>query len=151
VATNFSDDVWVIDTDGRKTRVTAGPETQYHPVWSPDGTELVYRGASGVAPVVVRKRLAGDGAAETLTISGVPTSWSPDGRHLLVDTIEGSANHTDIYVYDLVAGTRRPWLPTEFNEQSGQFSPDGAWIAWASNSTGPSEVFLRPFDGSSAA
>jgi len=150
VATNFSDDVWVIDNDGRKTRVTAATMTEYHPVWSPDGTELVYRGAAGNAPVVMRKRLAADGAAVALNDSGVPTSWSPDGRHLLLDATAG-ANQTDIYVYDLVAGARRSWLATEFNEQTARFSPDGAWIAYASNSTGRSEIYLRRFDGSGTA
>ena len=40
-----------------------------------------------------------------------------------------------------------PFLRTPFNESQGQFSPDGRWIAYVSNDSGPSQVYVAPFPG----
>jgi serine/threonine-protein kinase len=45
------------------------------------------------------------------------------------------------------AGAARVFLQTPALEQDPQFSPDGLWIAYFSNETGRSEVFVRPFPG----
>jgi Tol biopolymer transport system component len=41
-----------------------------------------------------------------------------------------------------------PFLQTRFNEGFGSFSPDGRWIAYDSDETGRSEVYVRPFTAS---
>ena len=43
-----------------------------------------------------------------------------------------------------------PFLRTEFNESSGQFSPDGHWIAYTSDESGDDEIFVREFSSDSA-
>ena len=40
-----------------------------------------------------------------------------------------------------------PFLQTPFNEAQGQFSPDGRWVAYASNESGRNEVYVTPFPG----
>ena len=42
---------------------------------------------------------------------------------------------------------RRAFLQTPFNEQDGQFSPDGKWVAYSSNDSGPDEVYAVPYPG----
>ena len=44
-------------------------------------------------------------------------------------------------------GTRRvtPLLQTKFDERNGIVSPDGRWLAYESNSSGPFEIYVRPF------
>ena len=38
-----------------------------------------------------------------------------------------------------------PWLNTPFAETGGQFSPDGRWVAYQSNESGPFEIYVQPF------
>src|SRR5262249_11923972 len=52
-----------------------------------------------------------------------------------------------------LTGERKPFpfLQTEFTEGLGQFSPDGRWIAYISNETGQTEIYVRPFNGTKSA
>jgi len=74
----------------------------------------------------------------------MPTSWSADGRFLVYQT---DAPTADLWVLPM-AGDRKP-IPfvvnTRFGEQFGQFSPNGRWIAYSSNETGRTEVYVAPF------
>jgi Tol biopolymer transport system component len=49
-------------------------------------------------------------------------------------------------------GDRKPFvfLKTNFNERRGQFSPDGRWVAYMSDESGRSEIYVRPFPGTSS-
>ena len=52
----------------------------------------------------------------------------------------------DIWVLELDGDRRQePFLRTEFQEGSAVFSPDGHWLAYGSNESGESEVYVRPF------
>jgi len=44
-------------------------------------------------------------------------------------------------------GTRRatPLIQTTFNEQNGEISPDGRWLAYESDQSGQEEIYVRPF------
>src|ERR1019366_6551897 len=74
-----------------------------------------------------------------------PHSWSPNGRFILYGS---SQNNGDLMVLPL-SGDRKPFpfLSTPFNETQGVFSPDGKWVAYQSNESGRSEVYVRPFPG----
>src|SRR5262249_14962455 len=101
-----------------------------------------------------------DGSAEerpVADIAGLPTSWSSDGHFVLV-TSQDPKTGLDIWAVPdprNPAGDKKafPVIATSFNEQSGQFSPDGRWIAYISNETPPVDVYVRPFsaDGSTSA
>ena len=101
-----------------------------------------------------RKRLNSPRGGEQLLLSTpqpkFPTDWSRDGRFLLYNTV-GPKGNVDIWAMPL-DGTRTPVeiLGTAFNEQHAQFSPDGQWIAYQSDKTGRSEIYVRPFAGSGA-
>jgi hypothetical protein len=58
---------------------------------------------------------------------------------------------TDLWVLPM-QGDRKPtpFLRTEFNERSGQFSPDGHWIAYISDESGSDEIYVREFSSGSA-
>jgi Tol biopolymer transport system component len=73
------------------------------------------------------------------------TSSSRDGRFLLY-TVENSKTKSDLLVLPLT-GDRKPipFLRTEFNERSGQFSPDGKLIAYISDESGNDEIYVRDF------
>src|SRR5260370_6130941 len=73
--------------------------------------------------------------------------WSSDGRFVLYRHLN-SETAFDLWAIPL-DGDRQPFpiVQTEFDEREGQFSPDGKWIAYASNQSGRVEVYLRPFPG----
>jgi dipeptidyl aminopeptidase/acylaminoacyl peptidase len=78
------------------------------------------------------------------------TSWSRDGRFLLY-TVDTPETKSDLWVLPL-PGDRKPipFLRTAFNEGSGQFSPDGHWIAYTSDESGRDEIYVRDFSSGAA-
>jgi hypothetical protein len=74
--------------------------------------------------------------------------WSPDGRFLLYITPNNAKTGADIW-YVPSSGDRKPvsFVETAFLERAGQFSPDGRWVAYQSNESGPYEVYVRSFPG----
>ena len=75
----------------------------------------------------------------------IPASWSADGRFLLYDS-ENPQTNGDLWVVPMV-GDRTPYvfLKTRFRVAYGAFSPDGRWVAYQSNESGRSEIYVRPF------
>ena len=73
--------------------------------------------------------------------------FSPDGRYLLIDRLEGTAA-SDIWYLDMEERAEPiAWLATPADEYQARFSPDSRWIAYASDETGQLEVYVRPFPG----
>jgi Tol biopolymer transport system component len=77
----------------------------------------------------------------------MPSAWSPDGKALAF--VERTATSEDIWMLPIGEGTAapRPWLNTRFNESHPDWSPDGRWIAYDSNESGRSEVYIQPYPG----
>jgi Tol biopolymer transport system component len=147
VAINPSDDIWIMDGAGRTTRITSDPETDFAATWSPDESEVLFRQPGSVW----RKRLDVDDAPSQLPgVTGTPTDWSRDRRWAAISRDTGGATGTDISLYDFETRTLRPWLATPFTESMARFSPDGRWIAYASDSSGRREIYVRTRDGSGA-
>ena len=95
-----------------------------------------------------QKLTSGAGAEERLVVSSqqkTPTSWSADGRFLLYHSVDPQTD-ADLWVVPMV-GDRTPsvFLKTPFREWLGAFSPDGRWVAYQSNESGRSEIYVRPF------
>jgi len=79
----------------------------------------------------------------------VPTSWSPDGRHLAF-TEYHPLTGADVWMVDVATRERTPIVRSLFDESHARFSPDGRWLAYMSNDSGRWEVFVRPVDGAGA-
>ena len=75
-------------------------------------------------------------------------SWSPDGRFLLYATYVATASNTaNLDLLVLPGDDSKPvaFVRTGFNEEQGRFSPNGRWVAYVSNQSGLSEVYVREF------
>ncbi len=145
--------LWLLDGE-RMSRLTFGASIDTYPVWSPDGTRIVFgsdRSTSGVLDLYQKLVNGAVDDARPLLSSGqakipvAPTSWSPDGRFLLYTRVTPQTG-TDLWVIPMVgAHTPLVFLKTPFNEDEGVFSPDGRWVAYQSNESGRFEIYVRPF------
>jgi len=141
----FDQSVPVGNNNGSRgiTRYMAG-------VWFPDSSQIGFTSDRTAAPGIYEKDSSGAGDERLLVESARPSDWSRDGRFLMYQAV-GEKTLTDLWVLPR-DGDRKPipWLRTEFNEAQGTFSPDGRWVAYASNESGRSEIYVRPFAASGA-
>ncbi|MCP4262158.1 MAG: protein kinase [Planctomycetes bacterium] len=116
-------------------------------LFSPDGRFAVYRSDRAEKSCLYRKALDGSIPDELLASECdlVPTSWSPDNRYIacITATLE---TQDDIWIVPLDGqGEARPFIATVAREFMPAFSPDGSWIAYTSQQSGVSQVYLREF------
>ena len=150
-------DIWQLTVDsGVLARVTSNGKINLDPVWSPNANQIVFSSSrpTGRAFDLYRKPMTGDGNEELLLEATQDTGtlfasdWSLDGRFLLCTNLSGDLKGgTDIWALPLNGGKPFPVVQTSAEEKDGQFSPDGKWIAYQSNETGRSEIYLQPFPG----
>ncbi len=144
-------DIWLYDVArGLRTRFTFDPANEFGSIWSPDGSRIVFNSNRKGHYDLYQKASSGAGTEEVLLENNhdkYPTSWSSDSRFILYDTV-GDRTGFEIWVLPL-SGDRKPFpfLQTQFNEAPGQFSPDGRWVAYASDESGKTEVYVAPFPG----
>jgi serine/threonine-protein kinase len=138
-------DIWVWDLIRTTlTRLTFDPGFDGDPVWTPDGLRIAFSSEQGGALNMFRRAADGTGSVERLSESAnpqSPTSFSPDGTRLVF-----TEAFNDLAVLTM-AGDRQvtPLVKTKFPERNGEISPDGKWLAYQSNESGLSEIYVRPF------
>jgi WD40 repeat protein len=126
------------------TRLTFQGSTNYNPVWTRDGKRIAF---TSVGQGLSWQPADGSGGPERLSmLGGYPNSWSPNGQLLAFDD-ERSSTGRDIWVLRLGDRTEDMFLGTPYNEGAAQFSPDGRWLAYASNESGHYEIYVQPYPG----
>ncbi|MGH9253961.1 MAG: protein kinase domain-containing protein, partial [Vicinamibacterales bacterium] len=145
-------DIWIWDFVRQTlTRLTANPTYDGSPVWTPDGRRIVFvsnrSGVLGSGGALLIQSADGTGTAERLTDANVyaPNTFSADAQRL-VFTVVTSNLLLDLRML-ILDGQRRevPLIQTPFRELSAEISPDGRWLAYQSNESGQTEVYVRPF------
>ena len=155
----FSDvgtaDIWILDLlRNTKTRLTFGSSIQRRPVWSADGKTVFYSSNVKGLPHIYAKAADGSGAEQTVLETPdafeYPESSSPGQRYLVFERADRKTGG-DIWALPLF-GDRKPFpvVQTEFNEIDPVVSPDGKWLAYASDASGRSEVYITAFPGAGA-
>jgi Tol biopolymer transport system component len=145
---NQNRDLWVMDVGrGLPTRVTATPDNEMDPAWSPDGRSLaycVYSAESAQRLGLRRKALGGGGTEEVVSNERVcPESWLPDGA-LLGTRGADAATTASAWSRSADGNGPVPGLPDGRTDEL-QVSPDGRWLAFVSWESGGPEVYLQPF------
>ena len=154
LSTGAGDDIWVKPLPkGAPYRVTFDPQSDARPRWTSDGRYVSFVGVRTPGGLYLHRA---DGAgSDSLLFKGVIDEGmvTPDNRWIVlrqgsVGQVAGGRNITGLRVgMDTVPV---PVLATPFDEEAIALSPDGNWMAYQSDETGRTEVFVRPFPNTDA-
>jgi eukaryotic-like serine/threonine-protein kinase len=132
--------------------LTFGKVSDVDPVWAPDGSRIAYHSfRNGLYAIFQRASNLSGGENLLLEsrVSATPSDWSADGRFLLCYNVR-----RQLCLLPLNSGSAdRKLIPLESSEShqfQGRFSPDGRWIAYSSDESGRYQIYVRPFEVSSA-
>ena len=148
-------DLWVYDWQrDAMSRLTFGNGTFFWPVWSRNSRYIAFTGGFSGGGILWTRA---DGASRPTPLveskSGqFPWSFSPDGKRLAYADFPAGVGSGDIWTVPieddgtrLKAGKPEPFLQSPANELYPAFSPDGRWIAYRSEESGGSEIYVRAF------
>ena len=149
-----SPDVWLFSSFGpQKTRLTFDSVISGEPSWSPDGSRFaVALGLPNSMFRIVTRSITGAGESvlvHELNASDTATDWSPDGRYLLTESGNVVQGDSEISIVPLDPNEKPRLLPIANGgtQSSGQFSPDGKFIAFTMMANASLQVFVVPFSG----
>ena len=139
-------DIWIYDL----ARGTHGPLTfdeggDRFPVWSTDDTQVLYANDRKNDGIVFRRSANGQGQPEQVAVNAAglwPSGWSREGRWLLL-VAENDATAQDVVRYDVADKAFTPLVNTPAVESTAAVSPDERWLAYQSDETGRSEIYVR--------
>jgi serine/threonine-protein kinase len=147
-ASTSNQDIWVKHLDGGAlSRLTFEGTSNQRPTWSHDGHDILFLSDRNGLPALYRQRADGSAPARLVAsdVRGLGGGFeSPDGAWLVLRSADAIC--CDILrVKPGVDSVPLPLVSTSFRERSPALSPDGKWLAYASDETGRFEVFVRPF------
>jgi eukaryotic-like serine/threonine-protein kinase len=145
-------DIWIWDLVRKKlTRLTDDLGEDGWPLWTPDSQRIIYRSSNDGMHYAINRK-ATDGSGEVEKLGSPPNFPGPfcfirDGKALLLWEGSLSPQQTDIVMLSIEGGfARKPLLSDgSYFEQHPQISPDGRWLAYASNESGQNEAYVVPF------
>ena len=139
-------DVWLMDAQrGSISRLTFSPTIQTTSAWSPDSSRLVVASVNTELKVFPIRT---GGSTETLKGDALfrVDDWTNDGKTLLVAS-QTSTTGWDVLSLSSSGGSAKPLLNSAFNEGTAHLSPDNRWLAYSSNESGRTEIYVVPFPG----
>jgi serine/threonine-protein kinase len=148
---NLNQDVWIWDVARETpTLLTLNERNDGYPVWSPDGQRIAFSSdRQGNFSAIYCKTVDGIGKTEQLGFVPNrwiwPCFWSDDGKELIISAAEVSLNFDIRMLSTEGEGTSKLLLGEEHNEIGPQVSPDGNWMAYASDESGQFDVYVRSF------
>ena len=134
-------DIWLVDTKGQMTRFTTdatGTQENSSPIFSPDGTRIVFASLRNGKWGLYLKGVSG-GREELLYESGsrkMPMAWSPDGQYIVYWVASGAGQW--------VMPVKNPSAARPLHDRQNshaQISPDGKWVAFNSQN----QIYVKPF------
>jgi len=144
-------DIWAYEsTGGVAARLTSHPGIDAGAIWSPDGKQIAFTSIRGGHADLYLKSSSGAGAEEAIfksERSKYLTDWSADGRYILFRAADAESKF-ELWLLP-VSGDRKPspFIKTTYSVDDGQFSPDGHFVAYASNESGRWEIYVTAFPG----
>ena len=157
LALSVNGDLWLRDlARGTATRFTNNPGRNTIGIWSPLGDRIVFGSRNDPSPATLYIKPSNGAIAEELLLSTDQpvwaNDWSRDGRFLLYSQSNGPVMDLAALPMDQPQESRKPisYLHGPFAKKQGQFSPDGRFVAYASDESGKFEVYVQPFPEAAA-
>ena len=141
-------DIWIQEpVRGATTRLTFDPSLDQTPIWSPDGKQILFGSNRKLGFQLYLKNADGSGPEEEVATSGTNTQdinvnawdWSRDGKYALF------RRGNELWYLSWQERVAKPLWQAKWTIRNAQFSPDGRWMAYASNETGSMEIYVSPF------
>jgi Tol biopolymer transport system component len=141
--------IWIFDPD-RNLSTPASQQTERSSdvVWTPDGTRIYFTSFRPKWQLFTRSADQAEPEQPYLAPGPVirPRDISPDGKFLLAEIWSDADGRTRKLNYSPIGvDDWRPLVRSEFQEEHGQFSPDGHWVAYQSNESGNDEIWITDF------
>jgi len=141
-------DIWVYQLDRKVlNRLTFSPRSEHTPIWYPDGLRIAF---VLDAPPFHLYAVPADGSTEPTAVLESPIDTyvdavSPDGRWMVVRQLDSEEDY-NLGLMEVGAGQDvRPLRNTQFTERFATVSPDGRYVAYESNESGRSEIYIQSF------
>ena len=147
-------DVWLENNHGsNSSRFTFDSSEEVVAIWSWDGRYLAYRSSGGSASSAGLELKAATGLERERTILAsttediIPNSWSTDNRNIVCTRQSTSGYRLELVSAETGKATRFQLGPG--NQSNGMISPDGKWMAYASDESGSWEIYATTFPDAS--
>lgn len=141
---------WLLDISrGTLSRLTFEGSYNGGTAWTPDGKRITFGSNRNGPRNLFWQPADSSGTAERLMTADqiqVASSWSSDGQALLFEQT-GPGTGYDVWTYRTSDHKTQPLLQSRFNEIDPRFSPNGHWMAYASDESGRYEVYVQPYPG----
>ncbi|MFZ0799443.1 MAG: protein kinase [Terriglobales bacterium] len=145
-------DIWIESTTGASnSRFTFDPAEEVVGVWSRDGRVVAYRTDDNGSSLCLKPASGLEREKKRITTPPssmddfIPNSWSLDDRQILFTRQGASGAHLELL--PVASGEPTRLLSGKSNEKNGQISPDGRWVAYASDESGAWEIYVTSFPG----
>jgi Tol biopolymer transport system component len=146
-------DILLYDLASGVERHLTGEGAELWPIFSHDGRSAVFNSAGGQRAGTLLLYVApADGSGHPVRLPTdtlnhqQPFTWAARGRELLYTEGPGPGGDFDLWVAPLAGGgTAHPLMHTSANETQPAVSPDGRWLAWATDASGRFQVMVRRY------
>jgi len=143
-------DLWLVDLErGAPQRFTDRPGWEDSPAWSPDGRTIAFAADWTGPPNLYLQGVGGGEVTELVPFDQSVQragSWTADGRSVVYSRNSGrDGTGADLWIVDVGSRDRRPLLASPHQESEPELSPDGRWIAYTSDESGRSEIYVASF------
>ncbi len=141
--------IWIYDIQANsRRRLTTRAEGDFFPIWSPDGKDIFFSsGSIGNSHVFVQSvsRSGNEQQVYSSSQNEVAQDITPDGSTIIFESLDLSKNTRNVFLLPLKGDklTPIPFQTTSFDEHDARLSNDGTWLAYVSDESGGSEVYIK--------